>query len=77
MPGVLHPTPLTSFVQFGIELVGPLTKSTCGNKYTVVLTDYLTKWHESITNKEASMIAKFLVKVICSTAAPGSSAQGN
>jgi len=56
-----------SFVQFGVELVVPLTKSTYGNKYIVVLTNDLMKWHEveAVTNKEASMIAKFQVKVIC------------
>ncbi len=69
VPAVLHPIPPPdeSFSQFGMDLVGPLTLSASGNRYIIVLTDYLTKWPEAeaIPNKEAKTVAKFLTKIVC------------
>ena len=42
----LHPIPPPdgSFKQFGMDLIGPFKETERGNRYVVVLTDYLTKW---------------------------------
>jgi len=62
-PAVLNPVPMPdqSFIQFGMDLVGPLTMSKRGNKYIVVLTYYLTKWPkaEAIPSKHASEVSLF------------------
>lgn len=69
VPGELHPIPPPdeSFTQFGMDLIGPFKETKNGNKYVIVLTDYLTKWPEAapIPDKKATTIASFLVKVIC------------
>lgn len=66
---MLHPIPVPdrSFEQFGADLVGPLTLSANGNRYIMVITDATTKWPEAhpIPNKEASTIARVLIKLIC------------
>lgn len=69
VPSELHPVPPPdgSFRQFGMDLIGPFRETAKGNKYVVVLTDYLTKWPEAeaIPDKRASTVAEFLVKVVC------------
>ena len=69
MPAVLNPIqpPDTSFTQFGMDLVGPLPTTKNGNRYIIVLTDYLTKWPEAeaIPSKHATEVAKFITKVVC------------
>lgn len=59
--------PDRSFEQFGADLVGPLTVSASGNHYIMVITDATTKWPEAypIPNKEASTVARVLIKLIC------------
>ena len=65
----LHPIPPPdgSFKQFGMDLIGPFKETERGNRYVVVLTDYLTKWPEAeaIPDKKATTIAKFMIKIIC------------
>ena len=70
VPAILHPIPPpdSSFKQIGIDLVGPLQKTKPDEyRYVSILTDYLTKWPEAeaIKNKEASIVAKFITKVVC------------
>lgn len=50
-----------------MDLIGPLTLSSSGNRYIIVLTDYLTKWPEAaaIPSKESQVVAKFVISVIC------------
>ena len=50
-----------------MDLVGPLPTTKNGNRYIIVLTDYLTKWPEAeaIPSKHAREVAKFITKVVC------------
>lgn len=50
----------------GIDVLGPLRKTENGNKYIVVISDYLTKWPEAYPMKEAKTetIAKILVEEV-------------
>ena len=47
--------------------MGPLTTTSDGNHYIIVVTDYLTKWTEAAAtpSKHAHVVAKFLVGIIC------------
>ena len=61
------------FEKVGIDIVGPLPKTKKGNKYIVVMMDYLTKWPMAAAtpNQTAATIANvFLRKVICNHGAP-------
>src|SRR6266545_5250186 len=56
------------FYQWGIDIVGPLTETSCGNKYIVVAIDYFTKYLEAkaLVNANARNIANFLYEdIIC------------
>ena len=59
--------PTTCFSQFGMDLIGPLTTTADGNRFIIVVTDYLTKWPEAVAipSKHAHVVAKFLVGIIC------------
>ena len=48
----------------GLDVCGPFTTSTKGNKYIVVFTDYLTKWPEAFAVPEhtAEVCADLLVQ---------------
>ena len=48
---------------FGIDVVGPLPRTICGNRYIVVAIDYLTKWTEAraIQLADALIIAPFIL----------------
>ena len=48
-----------------MDLIGPLPKTSRGNKYIVTLTDYFSKWAEAAPpfNKTAEGIAKFMYSV--------------
>ena len=56
--------PIAPNFRVGIDLVGPLPKSTRKNVYILVMTDYFTKWSEAvpIRNKRASTVADALYK---------------
>src|SRR6185436_20634709 len=63
------------FDQIGIDFVGPLKVSSKGNKYIIVVTDYLTKWPEArpVQNATAKEVANFLYeKIICQHEVPSS-----
>jgi hypothetical protein len=61
------------FQRLAIDCVGPLPETTKGNKYIVVLTDYLTRWPEAfaVINIQATTIARILVEdIFCRYGAP-------
>src|SRR6266511_2684763 len=56
------------FYQWGIDIVGPLTETSRGNKYIVVAIDYFTKYPEArvLANANARNVANFLYEdIIC------------
>ena len=59
--------PKKLFEKFALDIVGPLSVMTKGNKYVLTFQDNLTKFSEAllVENQEASTIAKaFVVKII-------------
>jgi len=65
--------PKEAFHRIQIDVMGPFTNSTKGNKYVVTAIDYLTKWIEAKAIKEATTenIAKFTVEqIICRHGCP-------
>ena len=54
------------FERIALDIVGPLPKTTRGNKYILVLRDYFTKWPEAfpLQNQEAVTIARILVSEV-------------
>ena len=54
------------FERIGIDFVGPLEKTRRGNRYILVVTDYLTKWPEAKVMKDttATNVVKFIYKII-------------
>src|SRR6266540_2165152 len=62
-----------SFYQWGIDIVGPLTETSRGNKYIVVAIDYFTKYPEAraLANANARNVANFLYEdIICRHGCP-------
>ncbi|XP_070039712.1 uncharacterized protein [Nicotiana tomentosiformis] len=62
-PEVLHATVVSwSFDAWGLDVVGPLLKSSGRNLYILVATDYFSKWAEVVTLKEVKKenIASFI-----------------
>ncbi|KAL0298015.1 UNVERIFIED_CONTAM: hypothetical protein Scaly_3076300 [Sesamum calycinum] len=52
-PEPLHPTvALWPFNAWGLDVVGPLTKSYGGHLYILAATDYFSKWAEAVPLKE-------------------------
>src|SRR5881227_655600 len=72
--GNLHPIKVGEpFERIGIDFVGPLERTKNGNKYILVVTDYLTKWPEVIAMKEATAenVVEFIYKgIICTHGCP-------
>lgn len=70
----MHPIPIGKpFDRVGIDIIGPLTVTTSGNRYIVVATEYLTKWPEAkaIKDTKAITIAKFIYEeIICRHGCP-------
>ena len=61
------------FERIGIDFVGPLEKTKKGNRYILVVTDYLTKWPEAKAMKEATAknVIEFIYQeVICRHGCP-------
>ena len=60
-----HPIPVSE--QIGIDLVGPLPETDCGNKYIITATDYFSKWQEAapLSDKTAVGVADFLFSIFC------------
>jgi hypothetical protein len=67
--GYLNPIKVGKpFERIGIDFVGPLERTKDGNRYILVVTDYLTKWPEAIAMKEttAENVTEFIYKrIIC------------
>ncbi|KAL0456114.1 UNVERIFIED_CONTAM: hypothetical protein Slati_0950600 [Sesamum latifolium] len=52
-PGPLHPTIASwPFDAWGLDVVGPLTKSSGGHLYILAATDYFSKWAEAVPLKK-------------------------
>src|ERR1051325_1046501 len=70
----LNPIPAYSpFYQIGIDIVGPLPKTTQENKYIVVAIDYLTKWPEARALRQATAeeVSLFIYEdIICRHGCP-------
>ena len=56
----------------GMDLIGPLKKTKNGNQYILTMTDYFSKYVESIalTDKQASTVAQRIFQVYCRQGAP-------
>src|SRR5436190_19747975 len=62
-----------TFERIGIDFVGPLDRTEKGNRYILVVTDYLTKWPEAKAMKEATAenVVQFIYKrIICQHRCP-------
>lgn len=63
LPELLHsivsPWP---FMQWGLDIVGPLRRGTLGFRFILVMTDYFSKWveAEAFTKIEAEDAVKFV-----------------
>ncbi|HVI21389.1 MAG TPA: DDE-type integrase/transposase/recombinase [Bacillus sp. (in: firmicutes)] len=72
--GYLNPIKVRQpFERIGIDFVGPLERTKKGNRYILVMTDYLTKWPEAEAMKEATAdnVIQFIYeKVICRHGCP-------
>ena len=53
--------------RIGIDIIGPMTPSMCGNKYIITICDYFTKFLVAvlIENQEVKTVAKCFVEKIC------------
>ena len=73
--GYLNPIKVGKpFERIGIDFVGPLMRTKKGNKYILVVTDYLTKWPEAKALREATAenVVEFIYKdIICRHGCPG------
>lgn len=62
----LHPIPVCAKVwdTIGVDLIGPLPKTSRGNQYIMTVSDYFSKWPEAtaLPDKSAIGIAEFLYK---------------
>src|SRR5436189_3819880 len=72
--GYLNPIKVGKpFERIGIDFVGPLNRTKKGNRYILVVTDYLTKWPEAKAMKEATAenVVQFIYKrIICRHGCP-------
>src|SRR5436190_23640475 len=72
--GYLNPNKVGKpFERIGIDFVGPLDRTEKGNRYILVVTDYLTKWPEAKAMKEATAenVVQFIDKrIICRHGCP-------
>ncbi|UYV84411.1 hypothetical protein LAZ67_X002045 [Cordylochernes scorpioides] len=69
----LIPVPRAAFEKIGIDLLGRFPTSTCGTRWIIVCTDYLTKYAitKALPTSESMEVAKFLVEdVILKHGAP-------
>ena len=72
--GYLYPIkPMNAFDRIGIDFVGPLPRTSRGNKYIVVAIDYLTKWTEARALREATAektVEFIYTEIICRHGCP-------
>jgi len=67
MPLAITDTPTRPFEKCALDIVGPLTVTTNGNKYVLTFQDNLTKFSKAIplANQEAATVAKeFTTKIV-------------
>jgi len=66
-PEDLATPPGLPFTRVGLDIVGPLLTTARGNKYIIVLVDYLTKWveAEAVRKIESDDVIRFLTNVFC------------
>ena len=52
--------------QIGMDLIGPLTETSRGNKFIITVTDYFSKWAEAgpLPSKHACGVASFLYSTV-------------
>jgi len=73
MPLIITETSCKPFEKCALDIVGPLTVTTLGNKYLLTFQDDLTKFSKAIPlpNQEATTVAKeFITKIICEHGIP-------
>ena len=65
-PMLSMPVTSTPFEFVGVDVLGPLPRSTHGNRFIVVFSDYCTRWPEAfaIRNQKATTIADSLLEVV-------------
>ena len=53
--------------QVGVDLIGPLPKTSMGNRYIITLVDFFSKWPEAapLPDESAVCVAKFLFQMMC------------
>ena len=70
----LNPIKVTkAWEMIGMDFIGPIKRSRRGNKYILVITEYLTKWVEAKAMREATgeKVAEYLYKeIICRHGCP-------
>ena len=70
----LHPITVTPQVwhSVGMELIGPFKPSALGYKFVLTVTDYFSKYVETIPipDKSADSVAKGIYKIYCQQGAP-------
>lgn len=70
----LHPIKVKgeAWHQVGMDLIGPLQETSCGNKYIMTLTDYYTKWAEAapLKDKTAVSVVNILFSIFCRLGCP-------
>ena len=70
----LNPLPVIKepFTRIAMDVFGPLNRTKAGNKYILVLMDYVTKWPEAfaLRNGTAETIVNFLIEVTARIGVP-------
>ena len=65
----LVPLPVVTepFQRIAMDVVGPLPRSRCGNRYILVLCDYATRYPEAVPlhSVDAEHVAEEIVKSVC------------
>uniref|UniRef100_A0A2N9G4P3 Uncharacterized protein n=1 Tax=Fagus sylvatica TaxID=28930 RepID=A0A2N9G4P3_FAGSY len=65
-PEPLHPTVASwPFDAWGLDVVGPLPKSSAGHLYILAATDYFSKWARSYISKGTNGLAEAFNKTLC------------
>ena len=71
---VLHSIPVHPEVWYmvGMDLIGPLKKTKDGDQYILTMTDYFSKYVETVAlpDKQASTVARGIFQIYCRQGAP-------
>jgi len=67
LPENLATSPGLPFTRVSLDIIGPLYVTSKGNKYIIVLVDYMTKWVEAapLPKIESADVIEFLTSVFC------------